>query len=97
MKQDEIDKELGVIPQPWRIMLELLTEENRYEFPEEIMLEKCTFPSYVDYCIRDSYNKGFHVISVKLGLRTSDNIMRTTRTLILKVGKLPKPKMELLC
>ncbi len=95
MSTEELDKELGGIPQPERIMLyDLYVAENRYVFPEEMMREKHGFSNYLKYCVRDSQSRGFHVISAKLAKITDTNIIQTSRTLILKVAKLPEPNLK---
>ena len=92
--KEEIDKELGVIYQPERIMLgDLYVSENKYEFPEEMILGK-EFPSFVKHCVADCNAQGFHVISVELRKITEQDIFHTSRTLIIKVAKLPKPDLS---
>lgn len=82
------------IPQPKRIMIQLDIVENRYEFPEEMLLGKYDFSSYLEHCIRDSQSRGYHVISLELPEPTEDNIIKISRTIILKVGKLPEPDLS---
>lgn len=95
MSKNEIDEVLGNIPQPEYIALRLITAENRYEFPEDLVLEKNGFSYWMDHCIRDSQSRGFHVISVKLGKPTDCQAVRGTGILILKVAKLPNPRYHL--
>jgi len=90
-------KKLETLPQRERILLTLEITENRYEFPEGKMMHPIGFESYVRYCIADSQSKGFYVKSVHLRKPTVDNIVCKSRTLILKVGKLPTLNLSNVC
>lgn len=95
MSKKELDNALGEIPQPERIMLpDLYVCENRYEFPEGMLLMKPEFKSYVEFTIRDSQARGFHVISAKLQKITENQIIQNSRVLVLKVAKLPEPNLK---
>lgn len=93
MSKNEIDDALGAIPQPEYLEIRLITMENRYEFPEDLISEK-SWDSWVEHCIMDSYSKGFYVIESKIGALTENQVMRGTGILILKVAKLPLPKRK---
>jgi len=91
LSPEELDKELGAIPQPERIMLaELYVQESRVEFPEEMMLHPEQFTSFIDHTISHHQSKGFHVIEISLKPITEDNTFHLSRTLLLKVAELPK-------
>jgi len=88
MSKEELDKELGAIPQPEQIMLQLHTSESKTTFPEEMILEPDRFADFVEHSIKYQNSLGFHVISVEM--KHSLEYGFPQAYLSMKVAKLPK-------